>query len=117
MTDVLEGVTILSEGIGYPLPFGAMIGLGVVGSACLCALMAGIIIAFINRDTDMILPCAICALLSVVFLTLVFISFKNNYPTYKVTIDDNVSFVEFNEKYEIIKQDGLIYEVKERATK
>ena len=117
MTDVLEGVTILSEGIGYPLPFGVMIMFGVIGSACLCMLIVGIIIAFIDRDTDMILPCAICALLSVVFLTSVITSFKNNYPIYKVTIDDNVSFAEFNEKYEVIKQDGLIYEVKERTNK
>lgn len=112
----MEGVTILSEGIGYPLPFGAMIVFGVVGGVCLSVFMVGIITAFMNRDTDMIPPCAICALFSAVCLTLVFISFKDNYPIYKVTIDDNVSFAEFNEKYEVIKQDGLIYEVRERGT-
>lgn len=35
-------------------------------------------------------------------------------PTYKVTIEDSVNFNEFNEKYEIIEQDGKIYTVKER---
>lgn len=117
MTDVLEGVTILSERVGYPVPFGAMIVFGVLGSVSLVVLIVGIIGAFRNRDADMILPCAIGALLSVIFLTLVFTSFENNYPIYKVTIDDNVSFVEFNEKYEVIQQDGLIYEVKERTNK
>lgn len=34
--------------------------------------------------------------------------------TYKVTISDEVNFVEFNNKYEIIGQDGLIYTIKER---
>lgn len=34
--------------------------------------------------------------------------------TYKVTISDKVNFVEFNNKYEIIDQDGLIYTIKEK---
>ena len=34
--------------------------------------------------------------------------------TYKVTISDEVNFVEFSNKYEIIDQDGLIYTIKER---
>ena len=33
---------------------------------------------------------------------------------YKVTIDETVSLIEFNEKYEIIDQDGKIYIVEER---
>ena len=33
---------------------------------------------------------------------------------YKVTIDDSVSVNEFNEKYEIIDQEGKIYTVRER---
>ena len=34
---------------------------------------------------------------------------------YKVTISDEVSLTEFNEKYEILEQDGKIYTVKERT--
>ena len=33
---------------------------------------------------------------------------------YKVTISDNVSFEEFNEKYEVIKQEGDIFTVEMR---
>ena len=36
---------------------------------------------------------------------------------YKVTIDDSVSVNEFNEKYEIIDQEGKIYIVRERENK
>ena len=36
--------------------------------------------------------------------------------TYKVTISDKVNFVEFNNKYEIIDQDGLIYTIKEKES-
>ena len=38
------------------------------------------------------------------------------YPTYKVTISDEVSMNEFMDKYEILNQDGKIYTVKERVT-
>lgn len=34
--------------------------------------------------------------------------------TYKVTISDTVNFNEFNERYKIINQEGLIYIVTER---
>lgn len=37
--------------------------------------------------------------------------------TYKVTISDEVNFVEFNNKYEIIDQEGLIYTIKEKEEK
>ena len=33
---------------------------------------------------------------------------------YKVIIDESVSFVEFNEKYKIIDQEGEIYTIQER---
>lgn len=33
---------------------------------------------------------------------------------YQVTIDDNVSLNEFNERYEIIDKDGKIYTIKEK---
>ena len=36
--------------------------------------------------------------------------------TYKVTISDEVNFVEFNNKYEIIDQDGFIYTIKEKES-
>lgn len=38
------------------------------------------------------------------------------YPTYKVTISDEVSMNEFMSKYEILNQDGKIYTVKERVS-
>lgn len=34
--------------------------------------------------------------------------------TYKVTISDEVNFVKFSNKYEIIDQDGFIYTIKEK---
>lgn len=37
-----------------------------------------------------------------------------DYIEYKCIIDDSVSLTEFNEKYEILDQEGKIYTVKER---
>ena len=39
---------------------------------------------------------------------------KGSYVKYKVTIDDSVSFNEFNAKYKVLKQDGQIFTVVER---
>lgn len=36
--------------------------------------------------------------------------------SYKITIDDSVSFNEFNAKYKVLKQDGQIFTVVERET-
>lgn len=38
----------------------------------------------------------------------------DSYLTYEVTVSEEVSLAEFNEQYEIIKQRGQIFEVKER---
>lgn len=35
-------------------------------------------------------------------------------PEYKVTISDDVSFNEFNKKYEVVEQEGEIYTIRER---
>lgn len=43
-----------------------------------------------------------------------FVETKTGEYTYKVIISDEVNFVEFNNKYEIIDQDGLIYTIKKR---
>lgn len=45
---------------------------------------------------------------------MVFVESGTGKYTYKVTISDEVNFVEFNDKYEIIDQDGLIYTIKEK---
>lgn len=55
----------------------------------------------------------LCAgLLSAVVVGIVELEY---YPTYKVTISDEVSMNEFMNKYEILNQDGKIYTVKERV--
>ena len=48
------------------------------------------------------------------FAVIIGIAELEYYPTYKVTISDEVSMNEFMDKYEILNQDGKIYTIKER---
>lgn len=62
-------------------------------------------------------PAIIMFILSLVFSIVVGFAAPpqvGSIPTYKVIIEDSVNFNEFNEKYEIIEQDGKIYTIKER---
>ena len=38
----------------------------------------------------------------------------SEYIQYKVTISDDVNFVEFTERYEVIEQDDKIYTIREK---
>ena len=60
---------------------------------------------------------------SILALFVVLIGIYMNYTTkdkvgeyiqYKVTISDNVNFVEFTERYEVLEQDDKIYTIRER---
>ena len=78
----------------------------------------GIYLSIVNYDWS-------CLCLSIVvgvvisLLVLVAVCNITEYPVayenqYKVTIDDNVSMNEFNEKYEVVSQEGKIYTIRER---
>lgn len=58
--------------------------------------------------------CCIALFIIGMFCT-VFVTKGTGKYAYKVTISDEVNFVEFNNKYEIIDQDGLIYTIKEKG--
>ena len=112
----MEGVTILSETVTRDISiFGCivLICLGIiwfiVGFICLVISIREFEVPFIILSLILIFPSVVSGIVGIVHLS------EKPYTVYKVTIDDDVSFKEFNEKYEIIKQDGLIYEVKERS--
>jgi hypothetical protein len=53
---------------------------------------------------------------TIVSLLVMFLNIKQTeeYTKYKVLISDDVNFVEFNEKYEVLSQDGKIYTSKKK---
>lgn len=69
-------------------------------------------------DNDIYFGCLVLVY-AAIFIALTLLAFSkakvvSTYPVYKVTIDDTVSMKEFNERYEILNQDGLIYTIKEK---
>ena len=106
---MLQGVEILSQEVvpimeinEHIFLFGWIIGI--------------ILLIIINIKVDAILSL-------VVFFSVIAISLglscaiprkTGEYTKYKVIISDEVNFTEFNEKYEVLEQDGKIYTIKER---
>ena len=55
-----------------------------------------------------------CILSMVCMISNIIINKPTGKYEYKVTISDEVNLVEFNEKYQIINQEGLIYTIREK---
>jgi len=111
----MEGVTILSETVTRDMSIFGCIVLICIGVIFLVVGIICIILSIREGAASLVIVSAVIIIAGVAFgaIGMVHLSDKP-YTVYKVTIDDDVSFKEFNEKYEIIKQDGLIYEVKEK---
>jgi len=52
--------------------------------------------------------------LTCIIVVILYILFPTVHTYYQVTISEDVKFVEFNDRYKIIKQDGKIFTVEER---
>ena len=111
----MEGITILNQtlhegAIVDPL---FMIGLTLIGATLILSI-AG---TFMSLCKIKIIP-YIFLVISLTFLAIgmaigIF-GPREQITRYQVLIDDSVSFIEFNERYEIINQDGAIYTIQER---
>lgn len=79
--------------------------------------VGGIVLGSKNKEYGMGASMGLFVGVVVGFLLSVVVGFIEieYYPTYKVTISDEVSMNEFMDKYEILNQDGKIYTVKERT--
>lgn len=114
---MLDGITILSTGVIKVATAG--VGPGVllmfILSATIFILPIFINISITERDNTSFIVWAL--LLFTIPMMMMFYSLegpKIEYPKWKVTIDDSVSFVEFMERYEILSQEGKIYEITEK---
>lgn len=68
-------------------------------------------------ETIFVISSICCFILFVIgMFCMAFVTKGTGKYEYKVTISDEVNFVEFNNKYEIIDQDGLIYTIKEKES-
>ena len=112
---MMEGITILAQEavVEYNViaPFLWLLGLMVGG------VLLGALISKIAEDDRPLIAGIIfgCILGFVAFAWQANIGIPTGEYKYKVTIDETVPLVEFYERYEIINQDGMIYEIRERG--
>ena len=114
---MMNGITVLSQSEIMNTPNWTYI----ITIIALIAFFVSMIITFSfhhNRIETIFGISSICCsiLFNVGLFCMNFIEKPTGKYTYKVTISDEVNFVEFNNKYEIIDQDGLIYIIKEKET-
>lgn len=108
----MEGVRILNE-IG-PMSVGIWVVIGLF-------LVIGVVtltLSFVTRDLDKgdRIGIILVSLLPFIFAIILFSQKYNSPMKYEAIIDDNVKISEFEKKYEIVKQRGDIYVIKERES-
>lgn len=112
----MEGVTILNQFVvesGLISPW-LEIGCSLCVLGFLGVVIFGIIAASEGR---LLIPLILAALCFFAGVCIGISGPQVNETHYQVTISDEVNFNEFNERYEIIEQNGLIYTVREREPK
>ena len=111
----MEGITILNqtfhEGAIIDPLFG--IGLTLVGASLVLGIVGGFMAANRNKIIPYIFLYTSLTFLAIVALIGIF-GPREEITRYQVLIDETVSFVEFNKRYEIISQNGTIYTIQER---
>ena len=115
---MIEGVTILSQETIQVTEGNTNLAFLWGGIFFLVCVILGVIISFCDHDPTW---AAISALLGIMIMIIVAVVVYDitiaptgeTYEVYKVTVDENVSFQEFYNTYEIIDKDGLIYTIKE----
>ncbi len=113
--ELMEGLTLLAtDTVGNDSVFLLVVLIG------LCAMLFGLgivsIILMVNAFKEDEFGAGILMFMLAVFAIVVasigiYAAAKPQETVYKVTIDESVSFVEFNERYEVIEQDGVIYTI------
>jgi hypothetical protein len=111
----MEGITILNQTLheGAIIDSLFMIGLILVGAG----LFLGIAGAFMSSCKIKVIPYIFLSIALIFFavgLAIGIFGPREQIVRYQVLIDETVSFVEFNDRYEIISQDGIIYTIQER---
>lgn len=112
---MMEGITILSQGAGCDLKTWGIIYLILFSIDIILSVVLGVICIKVQLYKESI-GCGAMLILGILGLVVLAIpSFKAGSITqYKVTISEEVKFKEFNEKYEIVDQDGEIYKIVEK---
>lgn len=90
---------------------------------CIAVCLVVIIIyvwSFSKQKGDAVVPCVICGVFVLLSIFVAICAFTHSPETryqrrYEVTISDDVNFNELNSRYEVVKQEGLIYTIVEKT--
>lgn len=111
---MIDGITILDTTSAWVCNSAVLDILAILAAICSVLLL----MSLINSD-----EAAIIIFLTVTFILLscsagiVYKTFGEEVSEYKVTISDTASFKDIYGKYEIIKQEGDLYTIREKPTK
>lgn len=116
---MLEGITILNQTEIMTGPEWTQIAITISLVLIVIFLLATMLSVICNAKDKIcyiIFLLAILSLIAIIFFTILNekIKISTEKYEYQVTIDDSVSFNEFNERYEIIDIDGKIYTIREK---
>lgn len=116
----MDGITILSTGtqvmnMGEEFYFSPNLS-SFFGLAVIIALVVGCCLfvrySIKEKDTSVLAGAIVCIIFILIVMDLTFNhQVTKTIPEYKVTIDKNVSLVEFYDRYTVLEQDGLIFTI------
>lgn len=101
---MLEGITVLNTYVVHSLT-------GLFGALMLLLLVLAVILGLFEKWGACVLTIGIMFSIGMAAMYGA-PPFVHEDEIYQVLISEEVSFVEFNETYEIVSQEGLIYEIK-----
>lgn len=108
----MEGVNILNIIESNSVPGG--IFLLVIGGLFALGAIITIIMGILNEPPEFIALGTVSGLLALIMIAGGIDILCNSKTKYEVTIDNNVNFTEFTNKYEVVEQRGQIYVITER---
>ncbi len=115
---MLEGIEILSQVVVNNSITVLGIILGLIALFLFVCTTLAFIDSFAELDGGAFLAGIILLLLTLISIAGSYYHLTPiNYTEYKVTISNEVNFKEFNEKYELLWQEGEIYSIKEKKGK
>lgn len=116
----MDGITVLSTGtkemsMGEQFYFSPNLS-SFLGLAVIIALVVGCCLfieyAIKEKDETVLIGAGVCIIFILLVTDLTFShQVTKTIPEYKVTIDKNVSLIEFYDKYTVLEQDGMIFTI------
>ena len=110
----MKGITILNEFVSTGEILAPWFGIGIIAFAI--GLFGLIFCPTIIKSRQRLLTILTISFAISLFFGIFIAAFapRKEETRYQVIIDDSVNFNEFNERYEIIDQEGLIYTITEK---